>query len=84
MVVNRAVDAPRDAAEPPKVRDDGKSDDSKDNRFCALREAPGREDKVVEHVGCHEDGKVERWELVRVRRGKVSYKRRGGEWEKRT
>jgi hypothetical protein len=23
---------------------------------------------VVEHVGCHEDGKVERRELVRVRR----------------
>jgi hypothetical protein len=28
---------------------------------------------VVEHVGCHEDGKVERRELVRVRRcvGKI-------------
>ena len=68
MIVDRAVDAPRDAAEPPKVTDNGARDEGKDDRFCALGEAPGREDKVVEHVAPHEDGKVERRKLVRVRR----------------
>ncbi len=68
MIVDRTVDTPCDAAEPPEVADDGKHDEGKHNGFCALGEAPGREDKVVEHVSCHEDGKVERRELVRVRR----------------
>src|SRR5216684_1024304 len=66
MVVDRTVHAPCDAAEPPKVGDDGERDDSEDDRFCALGDTPGHKYKVVEHVGCHEDGKVERRELVRV------------------
>jgi hypothetical protein len=68
MVVDRTTDAPRDAAEPPEVGDDGEHDEAKDDRFCALGQTPGREDEVVEHVGSHEDGKVERRELIRVRR----------------
>jgi hypothetical protein len=68
MVVDRAGDTPRNATEPPEVGDDGEHDEAKDYRFCALGETPGREDEVVEHVGCHEDGKVERRELVQVRR----------------
>jgi hypothetical protein len=68
MVVDRTVDAPCDAAEPPEVGDDGEHDNAKDDRFCALGQTPGREDEVVEHVGSHEDGKVERRELVRIRR----------------
>ncbi len=73
MIVDRTVDAPRDTAEPPEVGDDGEHDEAKDDRFCALGETPGREDEVVEHVGCHEDGKVECRELARVRRcvGKI-------------
>jgi len=66
MVVDRTVDAPCDATEPPKVDDDDENDEAKDDRFCAFGETPGREDEVVEHVGRHEDGKVERRELVRV------------------
>ena len=66
MVVDRAVNAPCDAAEPPKVGDDTERDDSEYDRFGLLGESPGREEKVVEHVACHEDGKVERRELVRV------------------
>ena len=68
MIVNRTTHAPCDAAEPPEVGDDAEHDEAKDDRFCALGETPGREDEVVEHVGCHEDGKVERRELVRVHR----------------
>ena len=68
MIVDRAVNTPRDAAEPPKVTDNGARDEGKDDRFCALGEAPRRKDKMVEHVASHEHGKVERWELVRVRR----------------
>ena len=68
MVINWTADAPRDATEPPEVGDDGEHDEAKDDRLCALRETPGREDKVIEHVCCHEDGKIERRELVRVRR----------------
>ncbi len=68
MVVDRTADAPRDAAEPPEVGDDGEHDEPKDDRFCALGQTPGREDEVIEHVSCHEDGKVERRELVQVRR----------------
>ena len=64
MVVDRAVDTPRDAAEPPKVGDDGESDEDKDDGLCALGEAAGGEDEVVEQVGGHEDGKVERRELA--------------------
>jgi len=64
MVGDRTVDAPCDAAEPPEVGDDGERDDTKGNRFCALGEIPGPEYEVVEHVGCHEDGKVERREIV--------------------
>jgi len=63
VVVDWAVHSPRDAAEPPKVADDRASDDDKDDRLCTLGEAAGGEDKVVEHVGGHEDAKVERWEL---------------------
>ncbi len=70
MVVDRAVDAPRDGAEPPKVCDDGESYQGKDDRLCTLGEAAGGEDEVVEHVGGHEDPKVERRELA-VRRGDV-------------
>ena len=66
MVVDRAVNAPCDAAEPPKVGDDTERDDSEYDRFGLLGESPGREEKVVEHVACHEDGKVESRELVRV------------------
>lgn len=68
MVIDRTADAPCDATEPPEVADDGEHDDAKDDRLCALGETPGREDEVVEHVGSHQDGKVERRELVRVRR----------------
>ena len=68
MVVDRTVDAPCDAAEPPEVGDDGEHDNAKDNRFCALGQTPGREDEMVEHVGSHKDGKVERRKLVRIRR----------------
>ena len=68
MVIDRAVHAPRDAAEPPKVAHDCASDDDKDDRLRALREAAGGEHEVVEHVGSHEDAKVERRELV-TRRG---------------
>jgi hypothetical protein len=68
MVVDRTAHTPCDAAEPPEVGDDSEHDEAKDDRFCALGKTPGREDEVVEHVGCHEDGKVERRELVRVRR----------------
>lgn len=63
MFVDWAIDAPRDAAEPPKVGDDGNDDERKDDRLCALREAARSEDKVVEHMGGHEDSKVERREL---------------------
>lgn len=63
MVVDRAVDAPRDAAEPPKVCDDGESDEDKDDGLCALGEAAGGEDEVVDQVGGHDDAKVERREL---------------------
>jgi hypothetical protein len=63
LVVDRAVHAPREAAEPPKVADDCASDDEKDNQLCALGEAAGGEDEVVEHVCGHEDAKVERREL---------------------
>lgn len=66
MVVDRTADAPCDTAEPPEVSDDGERDDAKDDRFCALGETSGREDEVVEHVGSHENGKVERRELVQV------------------
>ena len=68
MVIDRTADAPCDATEPPEVGDDGKHDEAKDDRFCAFGQTPGREDEVVEHVGSHEDGEVERRELVRVRR----------------
>ena len=68
MVVDWPVYAPCDAAEPPKVGDDAEGYDSKYDRFCLLGESPGSEDKVVEHVSCHEDGKVERRELFRIRR----------------
>ena len=63
MVVDRAIDAPRNAAEPPKVCNDGESDEDKDNGLCALGEAAGGEDEVVDQVGGHEDAKVERREL---------------------
>ena len=63
IVVDRAVDAPRDGAEPPKVGDDGERNKRKGDRLCAFREAAGREDEVVEHVCGHEDGKVERRKL---------------------
>ena len=66
MVVDRAIDAPRDATEPPKVGHDGKRNDGKYDRFCALGEAPSREDKVIEHVRCHDDAKIERRELFAV------------------
>ena len=36
MVVDRAVDTPRHAAEPPKVGKDSKGDGSKDDRLCAF------------------------------------------------
>jgi hypothetical protein len=68
MVVDRTAHTPCDAAEPPEVGDDSEHDEAKDDRFCALGKTPGREDEVVEHVGSHEDGKVQRRELVRVRR----------------
>lgn len=64
MVIDRAINAPRDAAEPPEIGDDGKGDEGKDDRLRALCEAPGRKDKVVDHVRGHKDGKVERRELV--------------------
>jgi len=64
MVVDRAIDAPRDAAEPPKVCDDGESYQDKDDRLRTLGEAARGEDEVVEHVGGHEDAKVERREVV--------------------
>lgn len=64
MVVDRAVDAPRDATEPPKVCDDGESYRDKDDRLRTLGEAARGEDEVVEHVGGHEDAKVERRELA--------------------
>lgn len=70
MVADRAVDAPRGAAEPPKVCDDGESYQDKDDRLCTLGDAAGGEDEVVEQVGGHEDAKVERRELV-ARRGDV-------------
>ena len=68
MSVDLTADAPCDTAEPPEVGHDGEHDDTKGDRFCALRETPGREDEVIEHVGCHEDGKVEGRELIRFRR----------------
>lgn len=70
IVVDRAVDAPRDGAEPPKVSNDGERNKRKGDRLCAFREAAGREDEVVEHVCGHEDGKVERREL-KVAAGKT-------------
>ena len=76
MVIDRAADAPCDAAEPPEVADDGKDDEAKDDRFCALGQTPCGEDKVVEHVGSHEDGKVERRKLVRV--SPLSIRRKNG------
>jgi hypothetical protein len=86
MVVDRTADAPCDATEPPEIGDDGEHDDAKDDRLCALGETPGRKDKVVEHVGSHEDGKVESRELVRVRRcvrkfGRELEKKRRGKKE---
>ena len=63
LIVDRTIDAPRDTTEPPKVRDDPERDEGKDDRLSALREAPSGEDEVVEHVGGHQDGKVERREL---------------------
>ena len=66
MVVDRTADAPCDTAEPPEIGDDSEHNEAKDNRFRALGETPGREDEVVEHVGSHENGKVESRELVRV------------------
>jgi len=53
MVVDRAVDAPRDAAEPPKVCDDSESYQDKDDSLRTLGEAAGGEDEVVEQVGGH-------------------------------
>jgi hypothetical protein len=82
MVIDRAVHAPRDAAEPPKVTHDRAGDDDKDDRLCALREAAGGEHEVVKHVGGHEDAKVERRELATrrgVEGGKVKFGCQKGE-----
>jgi len=79
MVVDRAVDAPRDAAEPPKVGDDGESYEDKDDGLCALGEAAGGEDEVVEQVGGHEDAKVERRKLETQRQSEILIVRRGEE-----
>ena len=59
VLVDGAVDAPRDTTEPPKVRDDGERDEEEEDILGALRDAPGGEDEVVEQVRGHQDGKVE-------------------------
>ena len=63
VIIYGAIDPPRYLAEPPEVRNDRKRDDSKEDGLGALREATRGEDKVVEYVGCHQNGKVERREL---------------------
>jgi hypothetical protein len=63
VIVDGAVNAPRDTAEPPKVCDDCERDEGEEDVLGALREAPSGEDKVVEQVGGHQNGKVERREL---------------------
>ena len=64
VLVDRAVDTPRDTAEPPEVGNDRERDDDEKDIFGALRDAPSGEDEVVEHVCGHQDRKVERRELA--------------------
>jgi len=70
VLIDRAVDTPRDTAEPPKVGDDRECDEGEDDSLCALREAPCGENKVVKHVRGHQHGEVERRELGLLLRGK--------------
>ena len=67
MLVDGAVDAERDALEPPEGGQDDECGDSECDLLCALREAAGGEDEVVEEVREHQDGEVEGWELRRRR-----------------
>ena len=80
MIIDRAIDAPRNAAEPPKVCNDGESDEDKDNGLCALGEAAGGEDEVVDQVGGHEDAKVERRELETRGRKSETQSLEEGRW----
>ena len=59
MVVDGAVDTERDALEPPEIAEDDKHADTEDDLFCAIREAAGCEDEVVEEMREHQDGEVE-------------------------
>jgi hypothetical protein len=63
VLVDGAINTPRDTAEPPKVRDDRECDDAEEDILGAFREESSGEDEVVEHVRGHQDGKVERREL---------------------
>lgn len=63
VLVDGAIDAPRDTAEPPEVRDDRECDNAEEDILGALREEPSGEDEMVEQVRRHKDGKVERREL---------------------
>ena len=63
MVVDGAVDTERDALEPPEAGDDDEDAYTKDDLFCAVGEAAGGEDEVVEEMREHQDGEVQGREL---------------------
>lgn len=63
VLIDEAVDAPRNSTEPPRVRKNRECDDDEENILGALQDAASGEDEVVEHVGGHQDSEVERWEL---------------------
>ena len=67
MLVDGAVDAECDALEPPEIAEDDKHADTEDDLFCAIREAAGCEDEVVEEMREHQDREVQGRELERVR-----------------
>ena len=64
MIPYRSIHAPRHTAEPPEVRDDDQADDSEDDILRALSYTFWSEDEVIEDVAGHENGEVERWEVV--------------------
>ena len=63
VIVDGPVDAECDASEPPEGANDGGDADAEGDPFCLFREAAGSEDEVVNLMGEHEDGEVERREL---------------------
>ena len=64
MVIDRALDPPRNPSKPPKVGHDHKGDDTKCD---ALRTVlpPRRENTVIEDVGKHQYREIQRRELSR-------------------